>query len=423
MTDALVTLLNRVLDNANVAYNHTLNELRTSVNALTEQVNYLLQSKGETDKVLFEYKVWAANLKSKYATQLQEAESERTSLINLIELKNKEIADLSDKIIDLKFVANSLKTENKPQTPVSLDIPTENSQKQICELIAPVSVPDSNESEIKSQISDSVEDSTKNSDKQTEDIPFKSEAFWDLMVPTTLKQNTINNYKFHLDKLHSLDEIQLLEWINVTPETYKNQRTILAARMIKHFNLNITLPSRVKSTINQNIQSNQDYENLYDEFNIYINSSTIKITKYNLFIWFIPTRRRDIFDLVICKDLPDDIETTETNYYCQSNKTFYFNTYKTSKVYGRQVLKLSDYSFVIKSRAVDWLQSQLEGKLFDECDRTIYSKIKSHTGLNLQQARHIWASYGFKNLNQEQHQMLATFMAHSYNVSSTVYRP
>lgn len=139
----------------------------------------------------------------------------------------------------------------------------------------------------------------------------------------------------------------------------------------------------------------------------------------------IPPRRNEYKDMIVVKKwkptMPNDV-----NYYSQSDNTFIFNVYKTSKKYGQQILKLEDNNKLISiiklylkhhplknETNYDFLVSH-KGTPF--IINTITKRLNSIFGkkIGASMLRHIYLTHKYAD-DLEQMKLDSQMMAHSMN--------
>lgn len=239
----------------------------------------------------------------------------------------------------------------------------------------------------------------------------------------SLKKTTLSGYMFHLKALTGVTNDDFNEWINNAKTlTYKKQRMSLAQRIIAKFKLSCELPSIVISPINNNIKSNDEYNEMATTHIEKIDE--IPLTIWTLFYAWLPTRRRDIFDLTI-SNTESDSDTG--NHFYKDTATFVWREYKTLKDYGIQRLELNELRDIIASerliKITDFLITHPTGKLFNICPDNASKRYKELNGINTQEARHMWVKICNIKFNQTHHRIISKWMAHSYECSQSVYRP
>lgn len=150
----------------------------------------------------------------------------------------------------------------------------------------------------------------------------------------------------------------------------------------------------------------QDYETIKPQREL---KSTVDQIIYYLFTKQVPRRAQDYVNMYIWKKLGLPKDNTK-NWYVSRKQLFIFNKYKTSKLYGQQIIKVDDdlQKVLIKhinlKRPVTNILARKDyesiyksgDKLFQLKQSGFSSKVKRLIGLTINQIRHSYVDYYHK---------------------------
>lgn len=244
----------------------------------------------------------------------------------------------------------------------------------------------------------------------------------------TLKKSTTSSYRHHLKSLKSLDEADIKAWVDSsTCASYAKIRTCIANTLSTRLSLGVKVTEPDTSKLPRNLKPKVEYTDRYEEW--LSKPKLVDVTLLNLFAYFLPTRRRDIFSLIVVETLSDinDTDINMKNYFVKDKMQFIFNSYKTYGTYGQQRFDMNDYTYFIndevKPKVLHFLANLPIGRMYSQSEDYLVKQIKRDTDYNLQEHRHMWSLFGNKTLDQETHRKLAIMMAHSYETNQSIYRP
>ena len=248
-----------------------------------------------------------------------------------------------------------------------------------------------------------------------------TEDWWAAVCPERLAANTRTHYRFHLKHLKGSSQEDFDRWFDCKAKSYRNQRISLAKKIVRISGLTVSLPDERPASYDINLKPNSAYREDFAEHSVKLFNG--EVNAYTLFAHWLPTRRRDIVTLDIRSSVTD---CPIVNSYCQATSTFHWVAYKTAGVYGHQALCLDELAEIVPPDAISvvriFLNSQPEGRLFRQTANVVARKFKELAGLTLQESRHIWVTWVAKRFDQEQQQLLAKWMAHSYECGQSTYK-
>jgi len=253
-------------------------------------------------------------------------------------------------------------------------------------------------------------------------LVFQSQEWWDHMLPEGLAGTTRGNYKFHLRQLKDDTPEGIEEWINSSTSTsYKQQRISLAKKIARISTHKIEVPLPDYEWFDVNHKPHAEYIQNYVRCEPKFFTEPLDI--YTLFIYWLPTRRRDICSLQIVNKRP---EVLEGNYFCRMDSTFIWSKYKTVARYGVQEFCIDHFigwlPKEVTSKVVEFLRNLPEGPVYSGGEETVVRHIKQRTGLTLNESRHNWTTYIAKRFDQEIQRKLASWMAHHYVTGQVTYK-
>ena len=146
-----------------------------------------------------------------------------------------------------------------------------------------------------------------------------------------------------------------------------------------------------------------------------------------------PRRNRDYSEMVWCMDEPEELEA-DKNYYVVNKSCFIFNTYKTSEVYGKQVIDVPEELNSILVRYIDLYRDVCK---LEECNPLLIhidgNRIHPVNGITKllnkvfkkkigsSALRHIYISDTYKGVIEKQ-KADAEMMAHSLSTQKDYYK-
>ena len=275
--------------------------------------------------------------------------------------------------------------------------------------------------EVESASSQSLPDLTALSDISTP-LEFHSQGWWDHLLPDGLAQATRGNYRFHLRQLKGDTSDAIQAWIDSSSSlSYKQQRISLAKKIAKISPHISEVPEQDFEWYDVNHTPQVQYAANYAEHEQRFFEAPLD--RWTLFIYWLPTRRRDISSLEIVDTMP---EGGVGNYFCKDTGEFVWQNYKTSDRYGVQRFALNYLKDILSTDALrkiaEFLAIQPTGRLFPETESTVTRQIKRRTGLTIGESRHNWVTYVAKRHDQADQRQLAHWMAHSYGVAQSTYK-
>ena len=249
-----------------------------------------------------------------------------------------------------------------------------------------------------------------------------------MLEDSEISDSTRRNYKFHMKDLESIEEGELKVWVSrAKSNNYKRQRANIANKIRKIIG---HLPEPVDFPITeQNLIDDDSYRGLYSNWLVDRNNKADPINLDNLFIYWLPTRRRDIFTInivdVSSETIPTSSDNDDTNYYCKSDRTFIYNNSKNSWLDGQQRLRVSGLLPIIGNTRYEKICEFLDGldigKIYRQASNTHQRRILEITKLTLQQSRHCWVTFAAEQ-GRDASILMAEWMNHDYDTAMKKYR-
>lgn len=247
---------------------------------------------------------------------------------------------------------------------------------------------------------------------------------------TELNESSVKRYKTIFNSYAKILEITSIDdWLE-----YVNNRNLSASSVrvlytsILHFHKELNLDEkkdeevtkRMREELNKVIKkekearSNQiEIDKTYEDLKPMIKLKTRDRIIYNIYTKQAPRRNQDYQNMYVWKrkGKPRD---TKKNYYLRNKGYFVFNSYKTQKVYGQQIVKVNEE---LNTLLKEFTKNKKNNEsLLNMKQANLSLRIRKIFGISLNEIRHLYVDHLFKenpNRSTDEMKELSKQLGHS----------